>query len=66
VLGGRNGMPAFGFSAAQPPPPRGVNLSDAQIADVINYVRSNFGNRYKDIASVNAVAALPHPGAGSP
>jgi mono/diheme cytochrome c family protein len=30
-------MPAFGLS-----------LSDQQVADVVNYVRSHFGNDYKD------------------
>jgi mono/diheme cytochrome c family protein len=29
-------------------PPLGGLLSDKQIADVVNYVRSNFGNAYKD------------------
>lgn len=29
-------------------PALGVALSDQQIADVVNYVRGNFGNRYKD------------------
>jgi mono/diheme cytochrome c family protein len=66
VLGGRNGMPAFGLPAAQAQQTRQVNLSDAQIADVINYVRSNFGNRYKDIVSAGEVAALPHPGGAPP
>ena len=28
--------------------PLGGLLSDQQIADVVNYVRSNFGNKYKD------------------
>ena len=66
VLGGRNGMPAFGLSPGQAQQTRQVNLSDAQVAEVINYVRSNFGNRYKDIVSASEVASLPHPGAGSP
>ena len=29
-------------------PPVGEMMSDAQVADVINYVRTHFGNRYKD------------------
>jgi mono/diheme cytochrome c family protein len=37
VTHGLKSMPAFGGA-----------LSDQQIADVINYVRSNFGNAYKD------------------
>jgi mono/diheme cytochrome c family protein len=67
VLHGKNGMPAFGQR------PTGeamdflvVNLSDAQVADVVNYVRSNFGNHYKGRITAQQVAALPHPGAASP
>jgi mono/diheme cytochrome c family protein len=67
VLHGRNGMPAFGQQ------PTGealdfllVHLSDAQVADVVNYVRSNFGNHYKGSITAAQVAALPHPGAASP
>ena len=37
VLHGQKAMPPFGGS-----------LNDQQIADVINYVRSHFGNSYKD------------------
>jgi mono/diheme cytochrome c family protein len=37
VLKGRNAMPAFG-----------AMLSDAQIAAVVNYLRTHFGNRYGD------------------
>ena len=67
VLHGKNGMPPFGQR------PTGevmdlllVNLSDAQVADVVNYVRSNFGNHYKGSITAQQVAALPHPGAASP
>jgi mono/diheme cytochrome c family protein len=60
VLNGKNGMPAFGAPVDQmmfgAP-----HLSDAQIADVVNYVRSNFGNHWKDKATSVQVAALPHP-----
>jgi mono/diheme cytochrome c family protein len=60
VLNGKNGMPAFGATADQvmfgAP-----HLSDAQIADVVNYVRSHFGNHWKDKATSAQVAALPHP-----
>jgi mono/diheme cytochrome c family protein len=66
VLGGRNGMPAFGAPPAQAQQTRSVNLSDAQIADVVNYVRSHFGNRYKGVVSASDVAALPHPGVDAP
>lgn len=37
VVNGRGGMPAFG-----------KQLSDAQVADVVNYVRTHFGNHYAD------------------
>jgi mono/diheme cytochrome c family protein len=60
VLNGKNGMPAFGAVADQSffgSP----HLSDAQIADVVNYVRSHFGNHWKDKATSAQVAALPHP-----
>ena len=67
VLRGKNGMPAFGQQ------PTGefmdfalVHLSDAQVADVVNYLRSNFGNHYKGSITAEQVAALPHPGAASP
>lgn len=47
VLKGRGGMP-----------PVGNNLSDAQIADVVNYVRGHFGNRARDKVSEADVKAL--------
>lgn len=37
--------------------PLGALLSDQQIADVVNYVRGNFGNRYKDKVSAADVKA---------
>jgi mono/diheme cytochrome c family protein len=62
VLNGRNGMPPFGlpndqvmFGAA--------HFSDAQVADVVNYVRSHFDNHYKTDVTAKQVAALPHPAA---
>ena len=54
VLGGRRAMPPFGNS-----------LSDEQIADVVNYVRSHFGNGYpdrlapEDVARLRAALAAP-------
>ncbi len=52
VTGGKGAMPWF----------RG-SLTDTQIADVINYVRSNFGNKYKDKVTPAMVAeqGLPAP-----
>lgn len=62
VLNGKNGMPPFGLPADRAMETRAAHLSDAQIADVVNYVRSHFGNRYKSTVSAKQVAALPHPG----
>jgi mono/diheme cytochrome c family protein len=62
VLNGKNGMPPFGLPEDQVMETRAVHLSDAQIAEVVNYVRSHFGNRYRNKASAKQVAALPHPG----
>ena len=58
ILTGRRNMPAFGAKHAigfgGPP----VTLSEAQIAAVINYVRTNFGNQYKDSITAAEVVAL--------
>jgi mono/diheme cytochrome c family protein len=62
VLQGRHGMPPFGLPASQVQETRTVHLSDAQIADVVNYVRSHFGNSYPDKVSASQIEALPHPG----
>jgi mono/diheme cytochrome c family protein len=52
VTGGKGAMPWF----------RG-QLTDQQIADVINHVRSHYGNRYKDKITAADVAerGLPTP-----
>jgi len=50
VLHGQRAMPTFADS-----------LDDAQIASVINYVRSHFGNRYKDRVSPEAVRKIRGP-----
>ena len=58
LINGRRNMPAFsakhavGFFFAP------VVLSDAQIAAVINYVRTHFGNDFKDPATADGVRAL--------
>jgi len=62
VLNGKDGMPPFGLPADQVMETRTVHLSDAQIADVVNYVRGNFGNHHTDKITARDVAALPHPG----
>jgi mono/diheme cytochrome c family protein len=61
VLNGRNGMPPFGLPADQVMETRAAHLSDAQVADVVNYLRSHFDNNYKADATAKQVAALPHP-----
>jgi mono/diheme cytochrome c family protein len=38
-------------------PPFGQTLTDEQIAAVLNYVRTHFGNRYKDLITPAAVNA---------
>jgi len=47
VLKGRHGMPPFGDY-----------LTDAQVAEVVNYVRSHFGNQYPDALTQAEVARL--------
>lgn len=66
VLGGRHGMPPFGLPEAQAGEIGGVHFSDEQIAAVVNYVRSSFGNKYRDQVSAAQVASLPHPGTPVP
>jgi len=61
VLNGRNGMPPFGLPADQVMETRAAHLSDAQVADVVNYVRSHFDNKYKAEVTAKQIAALPHP-----
>jgi mono/diheme cytochrome c family protein len=49
VINGRNGMPAFGEL-----------LTDQQVAAVVNYVRTHFGNQFTDEATAaDARAARP-------
>lgn len=66
VLNGKHGMPAFGLPQNQVMETRSVHLSDAQIADVVNYVRNNFGNDYKSKVTAEQVARMPHPGSPPP
>lgn len=58
ILNGKRNMPAFGvkhaIGFAGPP----AALNNAQIAAVVNYVRTNFGNHYKDRTTATEVAAL--------
>ncbi len=50
VLNGNGGMPWFNGQ-----------LSDTQIADVVNYVRTHFGNAYTDAVTPADVAAARGP-----
>jgi len=58
ILMGRRNMPAFGakhaIGFAGPP----ATLSADQIVAVINYVRTHFGNRYRDSITAAEIAAL--------
>jgi mono/diheme cytochrome c family protein len=63
ILNGRNGMPAFGLPPEQALQTRSANLSDAQIADVVNYVRTHFDNKFKPAVTAQQVSELPHPAA---
>lgn len=47
VVTGQKAMPEFGSG-----------LSDAQVAGVVNYVRTHFGNSYKDAITADEVKAL--------
>jgi mono/diheme cytochrome c family protein len=62
VLQGRNGMPPFaakpGMTAQEAR--MSSSLTDDEIAAVVNYVRTHFGNEHKDKASAKEVQALPH------
>jgi mono/diheme cytochrome c family protein len=65
VLQGRNNMPAFSAPSQLQWDGPTLHLSDAQVADVVNYVRSHFGNNYKERVTAVDVAKLPHPAAGA-
>jgi mono/diheme cytochrome c family protein len=58
ILMGRRNMPAFGAKHAVGFGGPAAVLSEAQIAAVINYVRSHFGNHYKDEITAAEVKAL--------
>lgn len=50
VLNGKSGMPPFRRY-----------LDDAQVASAVNFVRTNFGNRYTDALSADDVKKLRGP-----
>ncbi len=58
VLRGRRNMPAFGakYAIGFGGPP--ATLSEEQIASVVNYVRSHFGNHYTDLITAAEIRAL--------
>jgi mono/diheme cytochrome c family protein len=61
LLMGRRNMPAFGAKHAITFMGRPAVLTDVQIAAVINYVRTHFGNHYTDAITAAEVAALDPP-----
>jgi mono/diheme cytochrome c family protein len=45
------------FKGLRGMPPLGRMMSDEQVADVVNYVRTHFGNSYADAVSASQAAA---------
>jgi mono/diheme cytochrome c family protein len=67
VVNGQRAMPSFGRAI----PPFGAALTSVQIANVLNYVRTHFGNQYTDVIAPEAVKAAlgeheARPAAGTP
>jgi mono/diheme cytochrome c family protein len=63
VLYGRHDMPSFMINRREDEDAkfmRSAELSDEQIAEVINYIRTHFGNHYSDTLTAAEVSAL-HP-----
>ena len=58
VLKGRRNMPAFSAKHAEAAFFAPVTLTDEQMASVINYVRTHFGNHYKDVVTAAEVRSL--------
>ena len=50
VVNGQRGMPAFG-----------AMMSDDQVAAVVNYLRTHFGNDYKDAVTAEDVKTVRGP-----
>ena len=61
VLHGRRNMPAFAPEAAPAPFFEPVVLTDVQVANVVNHVRTHFGNHFTDPITAAEVAALHSP-----
>ncbi|MDV2449390.1 c-type cytochrome [Xanthomonas hortorum] len=49
VLKGHGGMPGFGST-----------LNDRQVAEVVSYVRTHFGNDYGEVVTIDDVKSLRH------
>lgn len=61
IMYGRRDMPAFASDKADEDGwPSDATLTNEQIADVINYVRTHFGNDYHNPISATDVAAMRH------
>lgn len=58
VLGGRRNMPGFGVRHAIGFVNAPVTLTEEQIAAVVNYVRTHFGNHYTDAMTAAEVRSL--------
>jgi mono/diheme cytochrome c family protein len=58
LINGRRNMPAFSAKHAFGFGGPGASLTTAEIAAVINYVRTNFGNHFTDAITPEEVAAL--------
>lgn len=58
LLNGRRNMPAFGTKQAIGFGGAPASLTSPQIAAVINYVRTHFGNHFKDAITAEEVTAL--------
>ncbi len=61
VLLGRRAMPALGKPFDPSVNFGEVHISDADIAEVVNFVRSHFGNQYTDKITTAKIESLPHP-----
>ncbi len=61
LLEGRRNMPAYGGDGDTGQFFKTPTLNDEQIAAVINYVRSNFGNHYSGSITAAEVKALRRP-----
>lgn len=58
ILNGRRDMPSFAPKAVKDRFLDDATLTDEQIAEVINYIRSHFGNQYDDRISTQEVTSM--------